>query len=377
MRSSNRCRRSVKAVSLLLAAWLVLPLLSGCWDQHDIDELDMPIAAGYDVDAGGNMVVSSLIPNASQEAQRSYHVDTAVGITVGEARRARSFNSGKTYDVASVRVLLYGEELSRQGLTGPMDAVARRPQIADYVPLAIVRGTAEDLLNVSTKDYPNIGLALISLLENTKRDNFTVKTSVHEFNRQVQTTGENPVCPLLQAEKDHASIVGCAIFKKDKMIGDLDPDQTRCLLLLRGEEREGYVSYTLREDGETDRGSLLMKNRRELQLTRENGKLYYKINISLEGVLEERGIPRPLTDQQHYLQKIEDQLAYDLQRECNQLLAYVEQEFALDCFDLSRHALARWRPELEDSIEDHFWEMAEIDVKVKVKIKGVGQKLWK
>lgn len=369
--------RHKKALLLLTLLLLALPVLGGCWDQHDIDELDMPIAGGFDMDAGGNIIASSVIPNPSPTAQRSYRVDTVMGITAGEARRNRSFNSGKTYDVASVRVLLYGERLSYQGLQGPMDNVTRRPQIADYLPVAIVQGTAEEVLRLPCQDYPNTGVMLINLLENTKRDNFTVQTSLHEFNRQVQSVGQNPVCPLLRIENDRVSMVGCAVFRKDKMIGALDTDQTRGLLLLRGEKRRGYASFTLREDGETDRGSLLLSNRRELKLTRENGKLHYRITINLEGTLEEHGLPHTLVDQQDYIQKIEMQVARDIKRECEQLLTFVEQEYAVDCFDLSRHALARWRPELEDTIEEDFWEMAEIEVEVKVKIKGVGQKLWK
>ncbi|MDO4539615.1 MAG: Ger(x)C family spore germination protein [Syntrophomonadaceae bacterium] len=369
--------KKLRARALFLLLVLLLPALGGCWDQQDIDSLDMPIAAGFDVDAGGNIVVSSLIPNVSQTAERKYHVDTVTGITVGEARRIRSFNSGKTYDVASVRVLLYGEELSRQGLTGPMDSVARRPQIADYLPIAVVQGTAEEVLNIKTQDYPNIGQVLITLLENSNRDNFGVQVSVHEFTRQVKSVGQNPVCPLLHVNGDHAEIIGCAVFKKDKMIGDLDTDQTRALLLLRGEDRRGYASFTLREDGQTDRGSVLLSNRREMELTRKDGKLHYNITVNLEGTLEEHGLPRTLTDQQDYIRKVENQVKRDVQRQCDDVLKYAEREFGIDCFDLSRHALARWRPELEDSIEENFWDMAEIQVEVKVKIKGVGQKLWK
>jgi hypothetical protein len=74
------------------------------------------------------------------------------------------------------------------------------------------------------------------------------------------------------------------------------------------------------------------------------------------------------------LKEIEDQVASTVTRDAYRFIEKMQDQYSFDCLDLNRYALAKWRAELEDTIDDpRFIKNATIRVKVKVKIQCIGE----
>jgi len=74
------------------------------------------------------------------------------------------------------------------------------------------------------------------------------------------------------------------------------------------------------------------------------------------------------------LATIEQQIAADVAKDCRAFLKRMQKEWKVDCIDISKYALAKWRKELTPEIDkDEFIEKADIKVNVEVQILNTGE----
>jgi hypothetical protein len=70
---------------------------------------------------------------------------------------------------------------------------------------------------------------------------------------------------------------------------------------------------------------------------------------------------------------IEDQIASDVKKDCEEFIRKMQEEYKVDCIDISKYALAKWEKDLLDRIDMDFIENVTIQVNVKMKLVNVGE----
>jgi len=181
------------------------------------------------------------------------------------------------------------------------------------------------------------------------------------------------VLPILRVDAGEVKISGLGIFRKDKLIDRVGLDGARPLTLLRGVKCKGYIPFVITREGEeVDRGTVFVGNGRKVRVERQGDQYTFNITITLKGQLIEHENPVILTRNREFLSMIEAQVAADIESECQTLIETMQEEYRVDCIDISKYALAKWRSELEDTIDEGFIERANINVDVKVHIGNTG-----
>jgi Ger(x)C family germination protein len=299
--------------------------------------------------------------------------------SIGASRTSRNYSTPRDYALTQLQLALYGEELARQGLKNYVDILLREPAIKNSVYLAIVEGKAVDFLQSINENEPKMGgQNLITLVELAPDQSYIPATTLYDFALDMTSRGKNPVIPMLRLIHGEKvpELSGIAIFKKDTMIDKVGQLESRWLMMLRGLQARAYIPFTVYRDGEVfDRGSVLLSNDRKVKVVRNGNEFDFYITIFLEGTLTERLSQQPVFfGDRHYIKEVEQAIASNTKTGVEQFIRYMQEDLQIDCIDISKYALAKWRKELQDQIDHDFInERVNIHVDVKVTIKNVGE----
>lgn len=226
-----------------LALLLVLPLLSGCWNRRELNDIAVAVAMGIDrVD--DNYRVSVQIVDPSQMTNNSnvdrfpIRVFTEKAPTVFEAlRKVTSKTSRKIY-LAHLLLLLFDERMAREGIKEPLDFLIRDHEVRPDFHIAITRGyETSDVLSVVTPMemlsavdlYRSLGMSQKSWAP-------TVATNVKEMMGTLMIDGIEPVLTGLTLIGDlnkgksadnvkqpqpfmYFKFTGIGVFREDRLVG--------------------------------------------------------------------------------------------------------------------------------------------------------------
>lgn len=371
----------IKKAGLGVMIVLASLLMAGCWDSQDISERSVVMVAAIDKSEDETTQFGDprqydatiLIPNLDPETPEKVRIERVSGASLSGSRDQRAYINSETIIVRMVHVFLFGESLAASGLTPPLDSIYRNPLASSALHLAITEGDPGELLRVVPRDFPDLGVFLTDMLMRINNKAFFPVATLHDFQVQSSSRGKNPVLPILKVDQGEVKISGLGIFKKDKFIHKVGLDESRPLSLLRCCHGQAYVPFLITREGEVvDRGTTLLRNDRQVKVEREGGQITYNITITLKGELVEHENPVDLLSNPDYLSFIEEQIAADMESECRDFIQKMQEEINVDCIDISKYALAKWRNELEDSIDDGFIEKVNINVDVKVHIQNTG-----
>ena len=361
-----------------------IALGSGCWDARDIADRSVVILAAVDLSQEGGTQFGKpvryegtiLLPNLNPDTEEKVRIEKVCGVSISGSRDQRAYINPEIIMTRMIQVYLFGESLCISGIAPVMDSLLRNPVLSNSLHLAMTEGQSGDLLTAEPSDFPDLGLYVTDLLQKVNNKSFFPVVTLHDFAIHSTSPGRNPVLPILKEDAGEVRISGMGIFRKDRLIGRVGLDESRPLALLRGAQSMAYIPFIMTRDGEeTDRGTVFVGNHRKVRVERQGNQFTFNITIILKGELIEHERSDVLTRDRQSLPKIEEQIAADIESECQSFIERMQGEFKVDCIDISKYALAKWRSELENTIDEGFIEKVNINVDVKVHIRNTGDLL--
>ncbi len=372
----------LKMLIIIIISCIPIIFTSGCWDYKDLDELNIPIVGIYDTIPSSdkketNINVAAIAPVLYPETEKKYMIEFISASTIGKTREKRSSKSPEQYFEGIVQIAIYGENLAHQGLNKATNALFRSPTTSNAIYLAVLEGHSQDFTKLKMVDYPNPGVFLMGLLKTAQKNSFLPTTTLHQFMTQVVTTGKNPVLPLIKIkDKSQIEISGAGIFKNDRLLAKTNLEDTQTLVLLRGLKGEGRIPFILEKDGEIlDEGTVIVNRSRKVQVYRKDDEFTFFIKIKLQGGLLEHFSPQFIIDGKNpiKLTDIEKAIKMDIEQDCTDFIKKMQEEYKTDCIDITKYALAKWRRELTDHVQEDFIENVNILVDVEVNLKDIGE----
>ncbi|MEN6325167.1 MAG: Ger(x)C family spore germination protein [Syntrophomonas sp.] len=359
--------------------------VAGCWDYRDVNKISFPATGAYDLHKDSERLpqgqqrvdLTVIIPNLAQDVKKPFRIERTTGTLIGNARGQKPYSSPGIYSAGVAAVIVFGEDLARGGLSNMVEALFRGAQIPKTENFAVAEGRGEDILRAPIKDYSNIGEYLKGVLKQSEKRGFIPSTTMYQFGVNRTSPGKNPIMPLLTLRNEKVEVSGTAIFKKDNMIGKANLDETRSLTMLRGIKASGNIPYIIKQDGQiVDKGSVDVSScgGRKVKVNRNGDQFSFLITICLEGNLVEHQFNNNFTQNPDLRKMIENQIASDVKSDCTKFIEKMQQEYKVDCIDISKYILAKWRKEFKNQVDQEgFIENVEIKVKVKMKLKNVGE----
>ncbi|KGX90757.1 hypothetical protein N781_06520 [Pontibacillus halophilus JSM 076056 = DSM 19796] len=230
----------------IIAVLCILVLLTACVDRKYIEKLGIVTVVGYDLlEEGwleGTMVLFQFDPNATNISQ----------IIVSRAKTSKglmqdaSLKSSKELVSGQLRLVVYGKEMAEEGVMRVTDTMIRDAAIADMLYLAVSETSANEVMNTNNfEDAPNVGNYLYTLIQKNIQEEKIPQATLHHFVSNVYSDGKDPVLPMIKLENSKATVMNLALFRDEKMVGQITAKEGFFLKLLQGRYQSGHLEIAI------------------------------------------------------------------------------------------------------------------------------------
>lgn len=385
--------------SLFIMIFLLLNVLSGCWNRRELNELAITVAFAIDQSDDQLMITTQVVNPAEVAAKQGgggqktpVTIYQEKGDTVFEAiRRLTTVTARKLY-FPHIRILVISEEVAKKGIGEVIDFLSRDHELRSDFYVVIAKDTrAEDVLKVLThlEDIP--ANKLFTSLETSEKawapsqavtlDELTA--DIVAEGKQAELTGLQIKGGIPKAEKSehvqeietdvHLKYSGMAVFKGDKLIGWLNEADSKTINYVLGNVKSTIGEVSCPEE----KGKVaieVIRTKADLKAKVENGSPKGTIEIKIEGNVGDvqcKKLDLSKTKTIDYLEKESEKTSKEI---FESTVAKVQKEFKVDVFGFGE-AIHRSNPDYWKKVkkewDEKFTDMA-IEVKTDVKIRRVG-----
>ncbi|MED4990942.1 Ger(x)C family spore germination protein [Geobacillus sp. NFOSA3] len=374
-----------KAAKLLFVC-VHLILLSGCWDRKEVNDLALIVGLGIDQTKDGKIMLTAeiIVPKAVGGGGQMIGggdggggggaetiVRSGTGTTVADAISNLQEKLPRRIFWGHTEVIVFGEKAAKAGIRQHLDFLGRNPETRLRANVFVSKGTAKSVLELSPLVEQSSAEVLRELSESKLLLRVTAKDALQMLSGDAGAAAL-PMVKILPPEKGTqelqtiAFIQRTAIFKKDKMVGDINDKLTRGVLWLRDEIKHADVTVTPK-GGKGKITATLIRARTELIPKYEKGKWKMIVKATAEDDIILNGTKLNLMNPK-YTKIIEKELAKETEKRIRDTLKKVQKEMKADIFGFAE-IFHRKYPREWNRVKDR-WEEIFPDVEVVVKTKA-------
>ena len=357
---------------IMTLSLVFLLILTSCAETSTLEKIGMITTVGYDKGEGEKINTTTLILETDPQSMDSTNVISSRSLTSKGARIESNLKSPKKLESGQLRVALYGEDVAKDGLINLADTLSRDHSISDLTFLAIVEGSAGDLLKHKYPQFSDAGQYVYKEIEQNIRGEVIPSPTLHETLHDYYSIGVDPVLPLLKLEDDMINITGMALLKGDKMVGRISPSDSFYVKLVSDRFKAGSFEITFK-NGEkeplmpslppsTDIAIALdtIRSKSNIELINP-ASLDFDLNIHINARLQEINRDIDLKENKN-LDLIEKKLSKKITKEIDQLIQYSQSKQS-DVFGFGEEYRTK---ESHSDLTDEKWHDMYKDINVKV-----------
>lgn len=248
-------KKQIKLIAVAVLLSVLMLLISGCWDSHELDSLF--IVTGIALDKADDpeklditLQVGKTQSNASGSDDANSQSDNAIVLrttasTMIEALIEFNRNSSRTLLLQHNQVVLFGSALAEQGLKQHIDLFIRDQKTRMEVLFMVADGRADEILSVKLDPEKTSGIYLSHVMQDLYNVSPYYKVRMLDFVSRLLDGTFSPVAPIAslvgEDDKQHLEISGLAVFKHDKMVGRLNNDEASGYIWTMGKVGQGGV----------------------------------------------------------------------------------------------------------------------------------------
>lgn len=169
-----------KALCLILCLLLLSALLSGCWDDRELNELGVTSGSAYDWDNNEWKATYQVINPSSgasgmggsgggSTSSPPFVTYTVKGRTIMEAIERTNLTSTREMFFSHSRITVIGESLAKHGINQLIDMFLRKQDARETVYVFISKGEAGDILDQLMQLTKNQGAGIQLMIEQESR----------------------------------------------------------------------------------------------------------------------------------------------------------------------------------------------------------------
>lgn len=372
----------MKNLKIILSVLLSVSILflSGCWNYREIDK--MLIIAGMGIDVGrdgkGYHITFDTIDMTggriknSKSSMESKTIESD-GDTLFDAIRNVIRVSGKRLTANDMKIVVISPEIARSGILPIIDYFNRDAEFSRSIDFFVSKEkTASEIIKSKPISSTINSYEIHDMITADKKSLAKEPLSrLYEVNNMLGGEGISLITPaitLSQNNNDTSELSGTAVFKKDKLLGFLESDESKYLMFIKGKVKRGVLVLD-KSDGIQDITLEIFKSKTDLKPEMLNGKVNMKINIQVEATLDENGSNVDYSKQNDF-EKLEKMGEQTIKNHIVQIITKVQKEYDSDIFGFGstiyRQEYETWN-ELKPNWDEEFKTLQyEINVKVRI-----------
>lgn len=222
--------------SLLTISVLLCFLLTGCVSSRELTDIMPVIGVGIDSAEGGLTKLTLQMAKMSGSKEQGA---TKPNIVMFEETDKNVFdmlrsttheNDGKLF-IGHNQCIIIGKDAASKGVKPDLDFFLRDHESRMGVWILISDSTAKEVLTAKSNGSDLSALDIKQILGEQKENSESVPIDLLEFSSTLAGETTCPIASLIKVDKKSGktrfNIAGIAIFKKDRMVAELDENKTR------------------------------------------------------------------------------------------------------------------------------------------------------
>ena len=329
---------------------------------------DANIIFGTAIDTAdeGDLELSIQIINTIRDMERAFNANST-GKSIFEAERNFSHLLGRRQIWDHAHICLIGRELAASGIGETLDFFVRFYSPRLRMNLLLADELGKDILDIKSNIDPIASRLIDHSLEEVQNKAFAPKIDFNHFMKGLLNPYRDPYLPIIKRRGNGFDISGTAVFREDKLVGELNKEETKAFLRIVESIEGGFETFTLPGEDKEEPVDILIEIKHSkaaihVITTGEQPKI--KISLKETGVLSE--IDASLNLNHNKVKRLEQLYASRIEQETEAMITKVQHEFQADIFDFSG-AIHRQDPSYLKGIDDSWRSVfSQLDVEVSV-----------
>src|SRR5690554_144204 len=362
---------------LMLSLWF----FAGCWDQKIIEQTGAVLQLGVELSPENRLLVTSIYPAFDSRIPNRDEIITTEADLLREAREKTRMVAAKKVEGGKIQQIFFSKAIAAQGIQNLLEVFERDPLNPPLAEIVIVDGSPKELLERAQTfaAKPRAVLYLDQLQANNANLSYIPETRMYDFIIRYLAPGLDPVTPLFKLEPDGIKVLGSALFADDKMVGELNTQQTGFLLTMMGQAPQtefGFISSGGQRESQPKREGVkkgifltITSSRRRIRPAMKNQRPLIDISLNFQGTLDE--YHRDMLDEARVQKDLENQLAEEIKEICQNIFAYM-QEIGSDPLGIGDLVRAKHYADWKKMDWRESYRNAEVNITVKLDILQYG-----
>lgn len=395
-------------LKILFLAFLVLfpPVLSGCWDYEEYENLIQVSGIGYDYNKETNEITQTIQyipttkgaissgPGSSSATQQKQIVHSVKDKTIYESAYKIQQVISKKLFYGYLKVIVISEEAAKYKMKDIIELLDRTPIIRSNTYIVVTSGKAEDTLSTFDTATANVGSAqeIFNQTNLAEPEGAAYPVTVLNMTQMLAVPGieataprvittSNKRQPAIQGgteenikndlERQGAQRVGgMAAFQEDKLVGWLNDKESLGFGWITGKKLQVYKVSEKSKD--TDSENILFyrekKSKGKINVKIDNGKPEFQVDVKviagLRKYYSKKGSEFLLPAE---VKKMEKDLAQSIRSDIEAALRVGQKKLKSDIFGFG-FALFRKDPNLWKTEYADKWKYIFPDLQVKINV---------
>ncbi|GGK04896.1 germination protein GerC [Lentibacillus kapialis] len=325
-----------------------------------IDQIQTITVAGYDATDQDMIRETVVSPKYLAEGKVQDFIYTDTAATVYENRVNLNAQATERLLNGKLEVAFYDQVLAEQGIEHFVDYLTRDPSIGGALYLAVVDGSARELID-SVKTSKGRGVFFNDFFDHNIRHGNLPQTNLKQFESSLKNETCDPFLPMLSVKGKKPTLQSIAFFDDDKYVDKLpirDADVFKLLYENVSDESYQYKSDTYFASIEN------MESDKDVDFKAKSGDVI--INLHIQAVIREFTRKEPT----NRLETIEKDIERDIEQKADKLISRFR-ELKIDPLCIEGVVKSSYRDYQKERFKSVYQEMP-IHVNVDVKITGSG-----
>lgn len=379
-----------KVAIILLVIFILLFALSAPYSTHNIDKLAYVIALGLDVGQNNNLKLTIQLSKpeggSGSSSGGSYKniVDTVECSTIDSGISLFNSYISRKVNLSHCKIIVISEELASKGVSDYIYTLLNNIEMSPHASVIISKTTATEFLNASEPELESLASKYYEVaMTSNQYTGYTQNVSLIKFFSDCVDSFTEPVAALgsigdmpIQSG-DNIENMGLAVFKSDKLIGELNAQESIWHMIVSNNLKSCTLSIPnpIGDSESIDIDLKLDKNTKN-SVDFVNGtphissKIYIKIKII--SATQESTSASTNYYQKENSKLIEEACNEYLEKSINDYLYKTAKEYKADIDSFGKHAV-KYFPTIQEW-EDYNWlenyQYSTFNVKVDTTLKS-------
>ncbi|KAF1086724.1 Spore germination protein B3 precursor [Sporotomaculum syntrophicum] len=384
-----------KKIIILLLVFSLSALMGGCWSRSEIVEEAIVLGTGVDWTEDGQIRLTVQIASpgafiAGGEAgvggtQAPAWVVWAEGKTIQDAERYLAMKVPREIYWGHSVILVIGEEMARQGTSLVTNFFTRFRQPREIMWFMVARGEAKKVLEAQ----PWLSHTSAQAVGFLTRMETGFSVHLWEYGAMLSNKGVQPVVTAVAVKEvaeargpgaegkapaqQGVELSGVGVFKEDRLIGWLDPNETRGLLWLKGKAQKGAITVPSPGEPEREVSIEIRRSSTKIEPEYDGENLCFNVKIYVEGDMVEQQSRVNLATPEHS-NALESAMSEEIKNRCIITLEKAQWEYGVDIFGFGEAFHRKYKKDwlkLQNNWDEEF-SRAGVNITVEAHVREIG-----